>query len=92
MQQAQGGAHFALAGLVFRERLGDHQQTIGRVGQCRRAVGKITHHGVIRDIDFANVLAVVGGILVLGLHHSDDGVGNVGQPDGFPDGVAPGEE
>src|SRR5262249_49729232 len=51
----------------------------------------LTHRGV-RDEDLVHVKAVVTRILILLLHHTDHGVGNVGEIDGVADCGPTGEQ
>src|SRR5215472_2992472 len=51
----------------------------------RRLVGKILSHSGVRYEDFVYIEAVVARVLIFLLHHTDDGVWNVGKVDGLAD-------
>src|SRR5208337_3025706 len=84
--------HLVLAGFVVGEGLGDNEQMVNVGGQEGRLVGEVVENGAEGDKNLVHVPAVVAGVLVLGRHDSDDGVGNVVEDDRLADGRAAGKE
>src|SRR5258707_7058618 len=58
----------------------------------RRLIREIPLHGVKWDEDLSDIHAVVAGVLILRLHHPDDGVRNPVQLNGLADSFARSEE
>ncbi len=90
---AERRQYLAFAGFVLLHRLGRHQQTgPSRAALAGGLLGKSLCMAEIGDKDLVDIEAVVAGVLVLGLHHPNDFVGNVIQIDGFADGIAPAKQ
>ena len=92
VETSQSTANLADAILVRFETPGRDEQAVDRVLDGGWFVREIAAHGVKRNKDFARVEAVVAGILILGLHRSDDGVRNAIHPDVLADRFPFGEE
>src|SRR5882757_3016219 len=92
VKTSQSTANLADAILVRFETPGRDEKAVDGVFDGGWFVREIAAHGIEWNKDFAGVEAVVAGVLILGLHRSDDRVGDAIHPDALADRLPFGEE